>query len=250
MTGVKIVVAVLLSAAIVRAQQIPPETALPVVLDSTLDVNKVKSGQPISATIAQNVPLPSGAKIRDRSHVNGRVLQVGKNPDGSSYLRLRFDQVHAYGRDIAVTTSLRAVASPWEVQEAQLPKYSPGRRGESAANLTTIQVGGDVVYRGGGHVMHYDQVVGDPVYGGGVLAELTSEPESGCASGSGQLRLALWVFASSACGAYGFLDDLDIAHAGDANPIGEIALQSKTGVRVPTGSAMLLITTEAPQLHP
>lgn len=249
MTGVKIVVAVLLSAAIVRAQQIPSGTALPVVLDSTLDVNKVKSGQPISATIAQNVPLHSGAKIRDRSHVNGRVLQVGKNPDGSSYLRLRFDQVHANGRDIPVTTSLRAVASPWEVQEAQLPKRTPVR-GESPANLTTIQVGGDVVYRGGGHVMHYDQVVGDPVYGGGVLAELTSEPESGCASGSGQLRLALWVFASSACGAYGFSDDLDIAHAGDANPIGEIVLQSKTDVHVPTGSGMLLITTEAPQPHP
>ena len=109
MTGVKIVVVVLLSAAIVRAQQIPSGTALPVVLNSTLDVNKVKSGQPISATIAQNVPLHSGAKIRDRSRVNGRVLQAGKNPDGSSYLRLRFDQVHADGRDIAVTTSLRAV---------------------------------------------------------------------------------------------------------------------------------------------
>ena len=247
MTGMKIVVAVLLSAAIVRAQQIPSGTALPVVLDSTLDVNKVKSGQPISATIAQNVPLHSGAKIRDRSRVNGRVLQAGKNPDSSSYLRLRFDQVHANGRDIAVTTSLRAVASPWEVQEAQLPKYSASRRGESAANLTTTQVGGDVVYRGGGHVMHYDQVVGDPVYGGGVLAELTSE--SGCAGGSGQRRLALWVFASSACGAYGF-DGLDIAHAGDANPIGEIVLQSKTDVHVPTGSGMLLITTEAHQPRP
>ena len=247
MTGVKIVVAVLLSAAIVRAQQIPSGTALPVVLNSALDVNKVKSGQPISATIAQNVPLQSGAKIRDRSRVNGRVLQVGKNPDGSSYLRLRFDQVHAYGRDIPVTTSLRAVASPWEVQEAQLPKRTPAR-GESPANLTTIQVGGDVVYRGGGHVMHYDQVVGDPVYGGGVLAELTSE--SGCASGSGQRRLALWVFSSSACGAYGFVDDLDIAHAGDADPIGEIVLRSKKDVHVPTGSGMLLITTEAPQPHP
>ena len=83
MTGAKIAVAVLLSAAIGRAQQIPSGTALPVVLDSTLDVNKVKSGQPISATIAQSVPLPSG-KIRAGWHVTGRVLQAGTKPGGGS----------------------------------------------------------------------------------------------------------------------------------------------------------------------
>ena len=132
------------------------------------------------------------------------------------------------------------------MDEAQLPKHSPARRGESAANWTTVQVGDDVVYRGGGHVMHGEVVVGDPVPDG-VLVELVSVPEAGCATGSGQLRLALWVFASSACGAYGFFDDLDIAHAGDANAIGEIVLQSKTDVHIPTGSGMLLITTKAPQ---
>ena len=242
-------VAILLSAAIVPAQDIPAGTALPVSLNSTLDVKKIKPGQPITGIIAQDVPLPSGAKIRARSRVSGQVLQAGTNSDGSYYLRFRFEQVRANGRDTAVTTSLRALASPREAQYAQLPTHTPVR-GESPANLTTVQVGGDVVYRGGGHVMNGNTVVGDPVDGGGVLAELTSVPESGCSSDSGHRRLALWVFASSACGAYGFGDELEIAHAGDTSPIGEIVLRSKTVVHVPTGTELLLITSEGRRPHP
>ena len=249
MTGLKVIVAILLWATCVSGQEIPSGTALPITLSSTLDATKVKPGQPIAGSIAQDVPLPSGAKIRAGSRVNGRVLQAGLLPAGGSYLRIRFDRVRAHsdGRAIPVTTSLRALASPWAVQEAQLPKHSPYRR-ESPANWTTVQVGDDVVYRGGGHVMHGDAVVGDPVRDG-VLAELTAEPESGCA-GSAHRRLALWVFASSACGAYDFVDDLAITQAGDTNPIGEIVLQSKKNVKIPTGSALLLITTEDSQLYP
>ena len=85
------------------------------------------------------------------------------------------------GGDIAITTSLRALASPWEVDEAQLPKVGPVER-DPSASLITVQVGGeDVVYRGGGHVMHDVKVVGDPVKDG-VLAELLSVPHPGCES--------------------------------------------------------------------
>ena len=242
------IIAILVWATCVSAQEIPSGIALPITLSSTLDATKVKPGQPISGSIAQDVPLPSGAKLRSGSRVNGRVLQAGLMSDGGSYLRIQFDQVRDHGRAIPITTSLRALASPRAAQQAQFPKHTP-YRGESPANWTTVQVGDDVVYRGGGHVMHGDAVVGDPVRDG-VLAELTSEPESGCATGSDHRRLALWIFASSACGAYDFFDDLQITHPGDANPIGEIALQSRQNVKVPAGSALLLITTEGPQPHP
>jgi hypothetical protein len=242
MTRMTLLTAILCVSAMACAQEIPPGTALPLVLTSTLDAAKVKPEQPVSGRIEQDVPLASGAKIRAGSRVNGRVLQAGINADGSSYIRLRFDQVRAKGHDIPVTTSLRALASWWAVQNAQLPSYAP-RRGEAAANWTTTQVGGDVVYRGGGHVMHGEEVVGAPAYRG-VLAELISAPEAGCPTGSGGKRLALWVFASSACGAYGF-DDLRIAHAGDTEPVGEIVLQSNRNLQVRGGSGMLLITTQA-----
>jgi hypothetical protein len=172
--------------------------------------------------------------------VNGRVLQAGTKVGGRTYIRLRFDLVAANGRDIAITTSLRAVASPREVQEAELPKHGP-ILGESPANWTTTQVGDDVVYRGGGHVMNDAKVVGDPVKDG-VLAVLLAVPRAGCETASGDRRLALWVFSSSACGAYGFFGRLDIAHAGNSSPMGEIVLESKKNVHVDIGAAMLLIT--------
>lgn len=246
MSGPKIVAAVLLiSAAIAGAQEIPPATALPITLNTTLDVRKLVSGQPISASIAQDVPLPSGDRIRAGSRVTGRVLQAGTKLGRRTYVRLRFDQVSANGRNIAITTSLRAVASSREVQNAQLPEHGP-ILGESSANWTTTQVGGDVVYRGGGHVVHDEKVVGEPVKDG-VLTVLVSAGRPGCETASADRRLALWVFSSSACGAYGYFGRLDIARAGDSSPVGEIVLESKKNVRVGTGSAMLLITVGTPQ---
>ena len=246
MSALKIATTVLLiSAAIAGGQEIPPATVLPVRVNSTIDVRKVVSGQAITASIAQDVPLPSGGRIRAGSRVNGRVLQAGTKVGGRTYVRLRFDQVRANGRDIAITTSLRAVASTREVQEAELPKHGP-IFGESPANWTTTQVGDDVVYRGGGHVMHDAKVVGDPVKDG-VMAVLLAVPRAGCETASGDRRLALWVFSSSACGAYGFYGRLDVAHAGDSSPMGEIVLESKKNVRVETGAAMLLITVSSIQ---
>jgi hypothetical protein len=242
----KISATILFSAAMVCAQEIPAGTALPVVLTSTLDARKVKPGQLIAGRIEQDVPLPSGAKIRAGSRLNGRVLQAGLNSDGSSYIRLRFDQLRASGRDAAVTTSLRAVASWWAVQNAELPARSPARA-ETGSTWTTVQVGDDVVYRGGGHVMHDDAVVGEPVYRG-VLAQLISVPAAGCETDSGRRRLALWVFASTACGSYGL--DLEIAHAGNTSPMGDIVLESRTNVYVHAGGGMLLIATDGPQPPP
>ncbi len=244
MTALKIVLAIVLSAAFARAQEIPAGTALPVWLNSAIDAKTVLAGQAISGSIAQDVPLPSGGKLRAGARVSGQVLQAGMKGDGRSYVRLRFDRIHAKDRDIAITTSLRALASPREVDEAQLPKVGPVLT-DAAASWITTQVGDDVVYRGGGHVMHDAKVVGDPVKGG-VLAELLPVEEPGCTEGSEGRRLALWIFSSSACGAYGF-GRFDIAHPGNTAPMGEIVLETRKNVRLGTGSGLLLITEAAPQ---
>jgi hypothetical protein len=248
MTGWKISGALLLIwGGFACAQEIPSGTALPVYLNTAVDADKAQAGQAISGVVAQDVPLPSGT-IRAGSRVNGRVLQAGMKSDRNAYVRLRFDQIRVNGRDIAITTSLRALASPWEVDEAHLPKVGPVER-DPSASLITVQVGGeDVVYRGGGHVMHDVKVVGDPVKDG-VLAELLSVPHPGCEAESGGRRLALWVFSSSACGAYGFRR-FEVVHAGTTAPFGEIVLQAKKHVRLRTGSALLLITAEAPSVNP
>jgi len=219
---------------------VPPGTALPISLDCTLDARKVKPGQSISGTIAQDVPLGDRGKIREGSHVTGHVLDAGRNADGSSYIRIRFDRLRAKNWDeMPLITTLRAVASPWEVEEAQLPKVGP-MINPNPASWTTYQVGGDAVYRGGGPVMHGRVKIGEPA-AGGVLAQLVSVAEPGCRIENGGRKMALWVFGSAACGVYGFFDDLDVGLPGDSDPLGDIVLESENNVRVPTGTGMLLI---------
>jgi hypothetical protein len=242
MRGLRITAVLCLTWAAAWAQEIPPGTALPVYLNTSIDADTAQTGQAISGSIAQDVPLASG-KIRAGSRVSGRVLQAGMKLGRTAYVRLRIDRITVNGREIAITTSLRALASPWEVEEAQLPKVGAVER-DPSASLVTTQVGDDVVYRGGGHVMHDTKIVGDPVKDG-VLAELLPVAKAGCEEDSGGRRLALWVFASSACGAYGFRR-FEIAHAGTTAPVGEILLQAWKHVRVRTGSALLLITIENP----
>jgi hypothetical protein len=244
MTFLKTITAVLVLATMTFAQNIPPGTALPVTLFSDLNSEKIQPGQAIVANVAQSVPLPSGARIRAGSPVTGRVLQAGRNADGSSSVGMKFDMVRVDGRELPISTSLRALASPLEVQNAKLPNQG-AVIAETEATWTTAQIGGDDVYRGGGHVVHGEQVVGEPV-ADGVIAELIPVPPLGCAEGSGGRKLALWVFASSACGAYGFRN-VTIANAGDSNPAGEIVLRGKKNVHLTRGSAMLLMVTEAPQ---
>src|SRR5512135_1785241 len=113
MTGT--VAVILLWAILGGLQALPPGTALPISLDCTLDARKVKPGQPISGTIAQDVPLGDRGKIREGSHVTGHVVEAGRNEDGSSYIRIRFDQLRAKNwADMPIMTSLRAVAEPRE----------------------------------------------------------------------------------------------------------------------------------------
>jgi hypothetical protein len=88
--------------------------------------------------------------------------------------------------------------------------------------------------------MRGSTVVGEPVPPYGVLSELTAVPDSACETDSGGRRLALWVFSSSVCGAYGF-DHLSVVQSGTTAPLGEIVLESKQDIRIETRSGLLLI---------
>ena len=225
------------------AQQIPPGTALPVMLSSTLDAKKDKPGRKISARIMQEVRLPKGTSIPTGARVVGRVLQVNA-PAATSDSRLvfGFDQLNWRGHSVRLTTSLRAVASMTEVFDAQLPTSNFDEYGTSIADWTTIQVGGDAVYRGDAKVISPDnRVVGSATVGGDVTAKLTAVPDRGChgAIDGNEREQSLWVFSTTACGAYGFRE-LKIAHAGRTDPVGEIVLEAPINVRVLGGSGLLL----------
>ena len=232
----------LLSAAMLSAQRIPAGTAVPVMLNSTLDARKNRPGQEISARVMQNVLLPDGGRIPARSRVLGHILQVSR-PTSTSGSRLvcKFDRILVRGHSVPLTAALRALASMMDVYEAQMPTNAWADYGTSVSDWNTIQVGGDAVYRGSGQVLADNRVVGSLTIGGDVTAKLAAMPDRGCrgAIDGNDREQALWIFSTSACGAYGFRD-LQIAHAGRTDPIGEIWLQSSGNVHVRGGSGLLL----------
>lgn len=221
---------------------IPNGTILPVKLHSSLNSQKGKVGQEITGSLAQDVPLASGFKIRAGSKLLGHIIAVtGAGKATGAKLAFRFDTLEAAGRSISLTTNLRAIASMMEVHEAQLPKSGPDR-GTSETAWATQQIGNETVYHGGWSVTNGSEVVGKSLLSGGVLAQVGSHPWTPCRGelDNNDQPQAFWVFASDACGSYGFAD-LTIAHAGRNEPVGQIVLTSEKGkIDVRGGSGMLL----------
>ena len=220
---------------------IPAGTILPVALNSSLNSRKTKPGQVITARVMQDVPLSPASTIHAGAKVIGQVLDVtAANGTAGGRVSFRFETLLVSKQRIPITTNVRALASMMAVEDAQLPAAGPDR-GTSENAWTTVQVGGEVVYRGGGPVANGLRSVGTPA-ANGVLVHVSGDPGTKCrgeTEGNDRLQ-ALWVFSSDACGAYDF-PDLAIAHAGRTNPVGEVILTSDHGdVNVKAGSGMLL----------
>ncbi|MGO9405211.1 MAG: hypothetical protein ACLPVW_17240 [Terriglobales bacterium] len=220
---------------------IPAGTILPLQLNTSLNLRTTRPGQIVTARLMQDVPLPSGARIRAGSRAIGRVLDVVEASNGSgAKISLRFETLEVSKRRIPMTTNLRALASMMEVEDAQVPRTGPDR-GTPENWWTTVQIGGDVVYRGGGPVANGMHVVGEPT-ANGVLVRPLSRPGTKCRGEiSGDNRpQALWIFSADACGIYG-LADVTIVHAGRSSPIGQITLASeRNNFAIRSGSGLLL----------
>jgi len=223
------------------AHLIPAGTVLPVRLNSTVSSASSYRGQIITARVMQDVPLPGDETIRAGAKVVGHVVNVNAaSPVSLSSVSLEFDTLEIRGEKIAITTNLRAIASFVAVEQAQVPYAGPDRGTPDYAS-TTVQIGGETVYRGGGQVEGTNGTAGEPV-AGGVLGRLQANSEAGCrdSTNSNDALQALWVFSSNACGAYG-LPNLMIRHTGSAAPAGEIRFDSTKGpVNIPAGAGLLL----------
>jgi hypothetical protein len=238
------------SAPLFAQESIPTGTILPVRLNSSLST-KTKPGQPISARVMQNVPLGKHSKIPSGSTLLGHVVDVRPAASGSTaQITFVFDILKTRQQSIPVVTSLRALASMVEVGDAQIPVTGPDR-GTPPEDYTTIQVGGEVVYRGGGPVMNGREVVGKPVPDG-VLAQPRSTESGNCRGpiDGNDRPQALWIFSTDACGVYG-VDGLEVVHSGRSDPRGHIVLASKTNdLKVRGGSGLLLRIISEKQSQP
>ena len=231
------------------AQEIPAGTIIPVMMRTTLDARKARVGQKIEASVMQDVRLSSQTRIRAGTKLVGHVVEVVRpSATSGSRIVMSFDRLTMKGTEVPVTTSLRSLASMMDVFEAQMPTTAFDDRGTSETDWVTVQIGGDVVYRGAGMVMSSDsQVVGKSTAAGDVTAKLLASRDGGCrgAVADNDREQALWLFSPSACGAYGF-EGLRIVHAGRENPVGQIILESDKNVRLLGGSGLLLRVTTLP----
>jgi hypothetical protein len=222
-------------------ESIPAGTILPIRLNNSLSLKKSKPGQRITGRIMQDVPLGGGNTIRDGAKVIGHLVALSPaRNQAAGQIAFKFDSIEIGHTITLITTNLRALASPLDIDDAQLPVYG-GDRGTPSTAYTTVQVGGEIVYRGGGHVEHGDKVVGEPVYNG-VLARVSAREGTRCRGDVGENNhpQALWLFSTDACGLYGYRR-ASIRHAGRTQPVGQIAISSDDpNLIIRSGSGMLL----------
>jgi hypothetical protein len=223
---------------------IPPGTILPVRLNSAISSAKSWPGQVITGRIMQDVPLSSGERIRAGTKVTGHIVErTSASAGAQAHISLQFDELVSPHQTTFITTNLRAIAGFMRIAEAQIPTSGPGES-DVYRWLTTVQVGGEVVYGEGGPVTtaeNANQIVGKQV-NGGVLGQARAKEGTKCrgAVDGNDSPQALWVFSSDACGTYG-LAKISIAHAGRTDPVGVIVLTSDSGnFKIAGGAGMLL----------
>ena len=239
-----LLLALLVSADLFAQTEILPGTIFPVSLETSISSRKAVPGKKVSVRIMQNVPLSGRAVIPAGARIVGDIISVERAGAGAR-VSMRFDTLVVRHRpQVHMSTHLRALASSIDVQSAQISIYG-GDRGTPPTSETTVQVGGEVVYRGGGPVARGSHRVGVPVPDG-VLVRVSGDPARGCggeASGGEQLQ-ALWVFSSDACGVFGY-PHVEILHAGRTEPLGTITLEARSGDFTIHDGAGLLLRVDA-----
>ena len=214
---------------------VPAGITVPVMLSTTIRSDKSKAGEPIRARVMQDVPFPGGGKIARGRNLSGHIVEI--NP---TEVTLKFDRLLIDGKkEVPLRTSLRAIASMLAVQDAHIPTNSAGDRGNPPSMWNTQQIGGrDVVYGRPGDVLDGSERVGKSLGDGSIFAALRENLNGRCEGDANQLH-AVWVFSSSACGAYGF-GDLRVDHFGRTEPTGTIVLRSSSRIDIRSGSGLLL----------
>lgn len=222
-------------------QKIPSGTLLPAMLDDTVDSEKSKPGEAISAKLRQDVPLSGKGKIKRESKILGHVVAVSPASDGNPYqITVQFEQIEVNKHPVNVSVGLRAYATMEMVAQSRQPANANSGLGTSVWDLNLSQIGGQITYSGQKIVKWNGQVVGRIPQPGAVLGVPMANPELGCAGpGANTLEQAFWAFSTNACGIYGNDDMTFVSGIGGANS-GQIAFKSPKKITLRGGSGWLL----------
>lgn len=231
-----------LATAPVWGQQIPAGTLLPVMLDTTIDSDKSKPGEEVTAKLQQEVPLPDGGKIKRDSKVLGHVVAVSPASGGQpAKVSVQFEKVEIGKQTVPISAGLRALASMQLVAQAKKPPSADSGYGTTSWDLNMSLIGGQISYNGKKIVKAPNgQVVGKVPQPGAVLAIPMANSERGCGGPTGNsAEQAFWLFSTDACGIYDEKDMTFVNGIGGATP-GQIVLESPNKLEVRGGSGWLL----------
>lgn len=237
----RLAVALLCSAVALCAQNLPVGTALPVSLGSSLNAKSARPGQKIEGKLMQEVML-GASTLKSGSHVTGHVVSASRPSATGARIVLQFDQLQDEHQVIPLHVAARAVASSQSVFNAGLP-VDTNSADEGSQSWVTKQVGGEYVFRGRGYVSSDTGKVG--IWSGsGVSGKLPAAGD--CPEGdSSNVQQALWIFSTTACGAYGF-ERTKLEQSGLTPPLGQIVLSSPKDIDLRGGSGWLLVVVAAP----
>lgn len=236
MSFLQLAVALLCYAVALSAQDLPVGTALPVALGTTLNAKNAKPGQKIEGKLMQEVMLGEST-LKSGSHVTGHVVAVVRPGASGARISLQFDQIQDEHQVIPLHVGARAVAGSQSVFNAGLPVDTNSTE-ESSEEWVTKQVGGEYVFRGRGYVSSDKGKVGT-WSGSGVWGRLPAAGDCP-ASESTNPQQALWIFSTTACGAYGF-EHTRLEQSGLTPPLGQIVLDSPKDIDLRSGSGWLLV---------
>ena len=222
------------------ALPLPAGTAIPVTFPHAFDATKLKVGDALTVKTNQVILTSGGERIRSGSQLTGSVVEIHASVASTdpSELAIRFDALHVGDQVFPVHVALRALASFVDSYSAHSPAIDNGYPDNSVYR----QVGGDYFYQGDVVYSNDWDEVGKSTHDGVFVklehVEQTKSRNHVVCDSTDNVQ-SVGVFASNACGVYGFAG-LTVDDAGADNS-GIIRFRStRHAVRIASGSTALL----------
>lgn len=196
---------------------LPAGTAIPVIFPHTLDAAKLNAGDPIVANTDQVIIVTGGQPIPRGARLIGNVVDIHRSisSSGPSDLAIKFDTLQVRDRSFSIHVAIRAVASFVDSYSTRSPTVDNGYPESSVYR----QVGGDYFYPNDKvYSNDWDEVGKDDNHEVFVKLQKVqpSNPRNHALCDGTDTLQSVGVFASSACGVYGF-QDLIIDASGSDN---------------------------------
>jgi hypothetical protein len=223
---------------------LPPGTAIPVTFTHTLDAAKLKVGDQIIAKTDQVIIIAGSLRISGGAKLVGRVVEAQPmiSSGGPSELAIKFDSLKVRDRSFLIHVAIRAMASFVDSYITRSPMVDNGYPNDSVYR----QVGGDYFYPYDTvYSNEWDEVGKDSNYG--VFVKLQNvqpvNSRNHVVCDSTETLQSVGVFASSACGVYGF-QDLTIDASGSDNSAVIRFHSAKHTVKIASNSTALFQVAE------